>query len=89
MDDRLANLLITLAGSLPTLLAVILSNRAHDKVVDEQNKFTNERISELARNVEKHNNLVERMVIVEQSTKSAHHRLDDITAQLKITERRK
>lgn len=89
MDDKLISFLLALAGGLPTLLAVILSNRSHDKVVDEQNKFTNERISELARNVEKHNNLVERMAIVEQSTKSAHHRIDNITAQLQITERRK
>ena len=27
---------------------------------------------------DKHNNLIERMTIVEQSTKSAHHRTDDI-----------
>ena len=89
MDDKLASFLLAIAGGLPTLLAVILSNRSHDKVVDEQNKFTNERISELARNVEKHNNLVERMVVVEQSTKAAHHRIDDVVSQLKITERRK
>lgn len=41
------------------------------------NKLTNYRISELEKKVEKHNNLCERMIIVEQSTKSAHHRLDD------------
>lgn len=34
------------------------------------------RIKELEKKVEKHNGLVERMVVVEQSTKSAHHRLD-------------
>ena len=28
---------------------------------------------------DKHNGLIERMVIVEQSTKSAHHRLDELT----------
>ncbi len=89
MDDKLVSFFLALLGSLPTLLAVILSNRSHDKVVDEQNKFTNEQISELKRNVEKHNNLVERMVVVEQSTKSAHRRIDDIASQLKITERRK
>lgn len=36
------------------------------------------RITQLERKVEKHNQLVERMAIVEQSTKSAHHRLDEI-----------
>jgi len=36
------------------------------------------RIDQLERKVEKHNNLVERMVAVEQSTKSAHYRIDGL-----------
>jgi len=36
------------------------------------------RIKELEKKVEKHNSLVERMVVVEQSTKSAHYRIDRI-----------
>lgn len=36
------------------------------------------RITQLEKKVEKHNQLVERMVVVEQSTKSAHHRLDGL-----------
>ena len=35
-------------------------------------------IKELDDKVHKHNNLVERMALVEQSTKSAHHRIDEI-----------
>ena len=42
------------------------------------NRLTNYRIAELEKKVNKHNNLVERMVIVEQSTKSAHHRIDEL-----------
>ena len=42
------------------------------------NKLTNFRIEQLEEKVKKHNNLVERMVVVEQSTKSAHHRLDEL-----------
>ncbi|MBQ8784289.1 MAG: hypothetical protein IJZ57_11025 [Clostridia bacterium] len=42
------------------------------------NKLTVYRISQLEKKVEKHNNLVERMIKVEDSTKSAHHRIDDI-----------
>lgn len=42
------------------------------------NKLTNYRIGLLEKKVEKHNNLCERMIIVEQSTKSAHHRIDDM-----------
>ena len=42
------------------------------------NKLTNYRIEQLADKVKKHNNLIERMAIVEQSAKSAHHRIDEI-----------
>lgn len=44
------------------------------------NKLTVYRIDieQLEEKVKKHNNLVERMIVVEQSTKSAHHRLDEL-----------
>lgn len=42
------------------------------------NKLTNYRISQLEKKVEKHNNLCDRMIVVEQSAKSAHHRIDEI-----------
>lgn len=35
-------------------------------------------IKELDEKVHKHNNLVERMALVEASTKSAHHRIDEM-----------
>ncbi len=41
-------------------------------------KLVNFRLAALEAKVEKHNNLVERMVAVEQSVKSAHHRLDGL-----------
>ena len=34
------------------------------------------RICQLEKKAEKHNQLIERMVVVEQSTKAAHHRID-------------
>ena len=40
------------------------------------------RINQLEKKVDKHNGLVERMVVVEQSTKSAHHRLDEIKREV-------
>jgi len=36
------------------------------------------RIEQLEKKVDKHNNLIERMVAVEQSCKSAHHRIDGL-----------
>lgn len=47
------------------------------------NKLSNYRIEQLEKKVEKHNNLCDRMIIVEQSTKSAHHRLDDLIEEEK------
>lgn len=45
------------------------------------NKLTNYRIEQLEKKVEKHNNLSERLIVVEQSTKSAHHRIDEIVKE--------
>ena len=41
-------------------------------------KFIESQIKRLEKKQDKHNNLIERMAIVEQSVKSAHHRIDDI-----------
>ena len=46
------------------------------------NKLTVYRIEQLEKKVEKHNNLVERMAKVEESTKSAHHRIDDLEREV-------
>ena len=46
--------------------------------VRQSNKLVNYRIDRLEEKVTKHSNLVERMTIVEQSTKSAHHRIDEL-----------
>jgi len=57
------------------------------------NRLSNYRIGQLETKLDRYANntdeMRERLIIVEQSTKSAHHRLDDITQQLKITEHRK
>lgn len=57
------------------------------------NRLSNYRIEQLEKKLDKYANNVdemrERLVIVEQSAKSAHHRLDDIAQQLNIHESRK
>ena len=40
------------------------------------------RLNYLEQKMDKHNNLQERMAVVEQSTKSAHHRIDDIKEEV-------
>ena len=50
--------------------------------VRQSNKLVNYRIDRLEEKVTKHNNLVERMTVVEQSTKSAHHRIDELRHEM-------
>ncbi len=45
-------------------------------------KFIELQIKRLEEKQDKHNSLIERMAIVEQSTKSAHHRIDSIEGNL-------
>ena len=40
--------------------------------------ITTTKINYLEKKMDKHNGLVERMVVVEQSCKSIHHRVDDL-----------
>ena len=58
----------TLGGSLFGILAA--------------NKLTNFRISELEKKVEKHNNVIERVTILEQSEQTQWKRLDEIKATI-------
>ncbi|MEG1998254.1 MAG: hypothetical protein RR051_07400 [Clostridiales bacterium] len=60
--------LLSLCGTLLGSIAGIL----------RANRLTVYRIEQLEEKVGKHNNLVERMTAVEQSLKSAHHRIDDV-----------
>lgn len=46
-------------------------------------KLTNYRLEQLEERVNKHNNLIERMYKVEDSTKSAHHRIDELREEMR------
>lgn len=83
MSDIVVVALISLAGTIFGSGAGILVS----------NKLTTYRIEQLEKKLDKYANNVdemrERLVIVEQSAKSAHHRIDDVVAQLNIHENRK
>lgn len=72
MNETILVALISCAGTLFGSLFGIVASA----------KLTNFRISELERKVEKHNDLVERMIKVEASAKSAHHRLDELEREV-------
>lgn len=46
-------------------------------------KLTNYRLEMLEQKVQKHNNMVERLYKVEDSAKSAHHRIDELRRDMK------
>lgn len=73
MDSAIIVGILSLAGTLAGSISGILM----------ANRLSNYRIKQLEAKVSKHNNLIERMVIVEQSCKSAHHRLDDMHEEMK------
>lgn len=45
--------------------------------------FMQEQIKDLKEDMRKYNSILERMVIVEQSTKASHHRIDTIEEMIK------
>lgn len=68
MEPEIVVALLSLVGTLGgSFLGVLASN-----------KLINYRLQQLEKKVEKHNNLVERMVLVETEVKSAQHRLDSL-----------
>ena len=72
MEAELIVALFSCAGTLIGSIAGIMT----------ANRLTTYRINQLEDKVNKHNRLIERMAIVEQSTKSAHHRLDELIEEV-------
>lgn len=65
---------VELAGILGIFLTLIVQGFY---ISFTMGKFT-EKLFEMEKKQDKHNNLIERMVTVESSSKSAHHRLDEM-----------
>lgn len=75
MDSTVIVAFLSLIG---TLVGSYLASNKTTAVMQEQIKDIKKDIGTLSNRVDKHNNLVERMAIVEQSSKSAHHRIDGL-----------
>lgn len=69
--------------AVPTIVATVTSNRAHDKVVDERMKYMTEQIKDLAVKVEKHNEFNDKLIILDQKVTAEHERLDIIVQQMR------
>lgn len=72
MEPEILVALLSATGTvLGSLLGILASNR-----------LTTYRLEQLEAKVNKHNNLVERMKGVEESVKSAHHRIDELREEV-------
>lgn len=72
MSDVVVTAIISgLCVAIPSVIATMSSN-------NKSNALMNYRIDELTKEVEKHNSVVERMAVVENSLKSAHHRIGEL-----------
>lgn len=74
MDSAISTVIVALLSLSGTLAGSWMGVR-------QANNLVNYRLKSIEEKVEKHNNLVERMVVVEQSTKSAHKRIDGLTGK--------
>ena len=74
----IASLIGTIIGS---ITGILVSNRLSNYRIEQLEK-------KLDRYVDNVDEMRERIVVVEQSVKSAHHRIDDVVSQLNIHERR-
>lgn len=88
----IASLISGICVAVPTIVATMTSNKAHDQVIDERMRNMTDQLKVVDGKIDKYASnadiLKERLIVVEQSAKSAHHRLDNITEQLNIHERR-
>ena len=71
-------IIVAIIAFIGTLAGSYFANSKTTAVMQEQIKSLKEEINILSTRVDKHNNLVERISAVEQSTKSAHHRIDHL-----------
>lgn len=82
MDAVITGVLTALISGLCVAIPSVYASSKNSKTQQELTEYRfNELkgdVSELSKRVEKHNNLIERMALVEASTKSAHKRIDEI-----------
>ena len=88
MSETILAALIAAAASIA--VSVITQVLAHSKTMEEQrlqNSLQNERIDNLRREVEKHNNLVERMYKVEDRANRNDDEIKRINHRLEVIEK--
>lgn len=69
---------------------IIVASKSADKMqavtdtnLENYKEMTNKEISDLRKTVEKHNNLVERVAVLERDNKTAFNRIDELRADIR------
>lgn len=84
MTDTIIVALITGGLSLiGVIISSVLMHRKTTVLIEYKLQELRSDVTTLSRRVDEHNHLVERMVAVESSTKSAHHRLDTLEQNIR------
>ena len=71
---------LTLVG---TVITVLSANRKTISSLEIQQAKTDEKIENLTKEVQKHNNFAERMPVVENDIKTIYNRIDKIESEVK------
>ena len=69
--------------AVPTIVATVTSNKAHDRVTDEKMKFMSEQINDIKAEIKKHPEFNEKLAILDQKVTAEHQRLDVLYEKLK------
>lgn len=72
--------IFTLAG---TIIAVVAGNSSTKEQIKINQAVTDTKLEELTNNVRKHNNMIERMYVLEEKVKVANHRIEDLEGKAK------
>lgn len=81
METLIASVAAGLISGATTVIAAVMANNKSHAVLAERvergNELVHHKIDRLSDRVDKHNSLIERMVVVEQSTKAQWLRIDE------------
>ncbi|MCD8391541.1 MAG: hypothetical protein LUD03_06860 [Firmicutes bacterium] len=76
--EYMVEIIIAFIAFAGTLLGSLLANCKSQAVAGEQIKGIKDDINVLSNRVDKHNNLVERMAVAENTIKSQQHQIDEL-----------
>lgn len=80
--DAIVSVVVALIAAGGSLIGVLISNRSAaqktEATMQAAQAVTDEKLTELTREVRKHNNFAERMPVVEEQIKVINHRIHDL-----------